>query len=65
MLSCNCLNVIIESETNNFVKVTLDLLKLSEEESKDVFFKQVNLLKLKLCKYFIHVKCKILNSLRI
>lgn len=36
MLSCNCLNVIIEAETKDF-----DLLNLTEDERKDIFFKQV------------------------
>ncbi|KAF2883094.1 hypothetical protein ILUMI_23086 [Ignelater luminosus] len=40
MLSCNCLNIIIESKTNDFQQVTSDSLNLTEEEKKDFFFKQ-------------------------
>lgn len=42
MLACNCLNVIIDSEINDFQKVTLNSLKLTEDEGKDYFFKQVS-----------------------
>uniref|UniRef100_A0A1Y1K116 Uncharacterized protein n=1 Tax=Photinus pyralis TaxID=7054 RepID=A0A1Y1K116_PHOPY len=40
MFSCNCLNVIVESETNDFQHANLDHLNLSEEEKQDLFFKQ-------------------------
>ncbi|KAK5650305.1 hypothetical protein RI129_001334 [Pyrocoelia pectoralis] len=40
MFSCNCLNIIIESETNDFQGANLDQLSLSEEEKQDIFFKQ-------------------------
>lgn len=40
MFSCNCLNVLVESETNDFQHANLDHLNLSEEEKQDTFFKQ-------------------------
>ncbi|KAF5287692.1 hypothetical protein FQA39_LY15792 [Lamprigera yunnana] len=40
MYSCNCLNVIIESEIHDFQHVNLDTLNLSDAEKQDIFFKQ-------------------------
>lgn len=40
MLSCNCLNIIIEPEFNDFLKVSRDSLELTEFEKKDTFFNQ-------------------------
>lgn len=38
MISCHCLNIIIETETNDFDAVSKDVL--TELEAKDMFFKQ-------------------------
>ncbi|KRT78866.1 hypothetical protein AMK59_7986 [Oryctes borbonicus] len=40
MLSCSCLNITIEPETNDLSKVTADALELTEHEKKDSFFNQ-------------------------
>lgn len=40
MLACECLNVIIESETEG-QKVAFGELQLTEDEVKDPFFRQV------------------------
>lgn len=41
MRSCNCLNIQIESEGDDFEKVIQETLNLTEFEIKDSFFKQV------------------------
>ncbi|XP_017772591.1 PREDICTED: uncharacterized protein LOC108559757 [Nicrophorus vespilloides] len=40
MLACECLNVIIETESTDYAEVNADHLRLSEDEAKDIFFKQ-------------------------
>lgn len=40
---CDCLNVKIEIEGNDFHKVTLDILNLNNEELNDSFFQKVSL----------------------
>lgn len=40
MFSCNCLNITVESETNYFQLINLDVLNLNEAEKQDIFFKQ-------------------------
>ncbi|KAK9679375.1 Proline-rich AKT1 substrate 1 [Popillia japonica] len=40
MLACTCLNIIIEPETNDLLKVARDTLDLTEFEKKDSFFNQ-------------------------
>ncbi|KAF5298617.1 hypothetical protein FQR65_LT09713 [Abscondita terminalis] len=40
MFSCNCLNITVESETNDFQRINLDALNLNEAEKQDIFFKQ-------------------------
>ncbi|RZC38732.1 lobe protein [Asbolus verrucosus] len=40
MLSCHCLNVIVETEPGDFQKVAVETLGLSQEEVEDSFFKQ-------------------------
>lgn len=42
MLACTCLNIIIEPETNDLLKVARDTLDLTEFEKKDSFFNQVS-----------------------
>lgn len=39
---CDCLNVKIEVEGNDFDKVTLDTLNLSPEELNEEFFRKVS-----------------------
>lgn len=48
MLTCKCLNVGIESETNEFPTVTPCSLNLTFDDIKDLFFREVNLR----CLYF-------------
>uniref|UniRef100_A0A6P7F8S3 Uncharacterized protein LOC114325907 n=1 Tax=Diabrotica virgifera virgifera TaxID=50390 RepID=A0A6P7F8S3_DIAVI len=40
MFSCFCLNIIIETGSNDFQKVTTESLNLAEEEKQDGFFEQ-------------------------
>lgn len=41
LLACECLNVVIESETAEEPKVVPSELKLTEDETNDPFFRQV------------------------
>ena len=41
MLSCNCLNVTVKSDSGEFAKVTSDSLNLDELQNNDGFFRQV------------------------
>lgn len=41
MFSCLCLNILIETASTDFQKVTPESLNLNETEKKDAFFQQV------------------------
>lgn len=41
MWACNCLNIVINTESNDFQKVNVNSLNLSDEERKHPFFQQV------------------------
>lgn len=55
ILFCDCLNVKIEIEGNDFDKVTLDTLNLNQEELNDEFFHKVSTKKLNINQICIEI----------